>query len=97
MTKAEIQFEEVQKIPSIKILIDRLDLTILPDRKSSDISARVQQLIDSFALRSNSTQAERYIHTEVSEHPFDPNRVELYLVSLYGPRPWKRPLPFAPF
>jgi hypothetical protein len=97
MTKAEIQLQEVQKIPSIKMLIDRLDLIILPDRKSSDISARVQTLIDSFASRLNSTQVERYTFSDSPETFFDPERIEQHLLAFYGPRPWKYPLTKTPF
>jgi hypothetical protein len=101
--KEKIFLDEISTLPNIKMFIDRLDLIPLQSenyRKSINVSTRVDQIIAD--IKKTPAQPSRTIFTANTpfslDGPFTPPSVtKAYLETIYGPQPWKYPLPFAPF
>lgn len=91
--------------PEVKMLFDRLGLEPLPSsayKISKLVSDRVDQLLRDFAEAQNKPVVKRTTFTEGQATSlgsiFCPaSTIEAYLITLYGPRPWKFPLQTAPF
>lgn len=91
--------------PNFKSLVDKLGLEPVPSqayRRSLAISARVDELMHQVTKALNSPQAPRTILRTVENSScrdiFDLRpEIKIYLEAIYGPQPWKYPLPHAPF
>ena len=103
--KEQLVYNQLLKSPNFKLLVDSLQLEPIQSndlRRSINISARVDELINQFEKARNLPDNQRYVidmtQTSSSNNPFKTNEeIERYLISIYGPKPWKYPLPFAPF
>jgi hypothetical protein len=91
--------------PEIKMLFDRLGLEPIPSKaykQSKLVSDRVDQLLCEFTEAQNKPVVQRTTFTEGQATSLgsifcQDATIEVYLITLYGPRPWKFPLPTAPF
>lgn len=103
--KQQLLFDRLKINPNFKTLVDRLNLEPTPSdayRKSTMVAGRVAELIDQFEKASNLPAVKRMVIQTTprssGQDIFDLSaEINLYLISLYGPQPWKYPLPFAPF
>lgn len=103
--KEQILLDKISKNENVKLLIDRLGLEPIVSedfRKSTMVSARVDELIESFEKARSLPAKTRTVHNPNDPFglhgPFTkPEVIKAYLETIYGPQPWKYPLPFAPF
>lgn len=103
--KEQMVYDRLLKTPNFKLLVDSLQLEPIQSddhRRSINIAARVDELMNQFEKARNSPHNERYV-LDLSQPSSSTNifkrdeEIERYLITLYGPKPWKYPLPFAPF
>jgi hypothetical protein len=91
--------------PHFKTLVDKFQLEPVPSqsyRRSLAISAKVDEIIHAVTKAQNSPQVERTILRTVENSScrdiYDLSaEIKVYLQAIYGPQPWKYPLPHAPF
>lgn len=103
--KEQLFLDKISKNENVKLLIDRLGLepVVSEDfRKSTMVSARVDDLIESFQNRQKLPAKPRTVFKLNDPFGLDgpftkPEVITAYLETIYGPQPWKYPLPFAPF
>jgi hypothetical protein len=96
----KIYLAHLQQLPNVAELLQRLDAIPVDHPTGQKVAARVSSLIQEFGNLSKPRQVQRSTQTPentTSDNIFDPTPIETYLITLYGPRPWKYPLPTAPF
>jgi hypothetical protein len=103
--RQQLDLDHLQTNPQVMALISRLDLQVIPStdyKNSLAVQHRVQELIQSFENTRNLPQVERSTHLRTPGSGLGeifclkPD-TEAYLITIYGQRPWKTPLPHAPF
>lgn len=103
--KEQLFLDKISKNENVKLLIDRLGLepVVSEDfRKSTMVSARVDELIETFEKTRSLPAKPRTVFKLNDPFGLDgpfttPEVRKAYLETIYGPQPWKYPLPFAPF
>lgn len=103
--KEQLFLDKISKNENVKLLIDRLGLepVVSEDfRKSTMVSARVDELINQFKKAIDLPAKTRTVFESNSPFSLDgpftpPHVIKAYLETIYGPQPWKYPLPHAPF
>jgi hypothetical protein len=88
-----------------RTLLTRLGMEVIPSPEykfSTAVSNRVQILLQEFEDAKNKPVVKRSAIQVGGDSGLggifaSPDCIEAYLLSLYGPRPWKYPLQHAPF
>lgn len=103
--KEQALYDRLKTLPNFQEMVTRLGLEPVVSeahRTSTMVSARVDVLMDEFEKARNSPHKQRTVLDMDSPFglagPFTHSHViKAYLETIYGPQPWKYPLPNAPF